>query len=153
MTVQPRPRRSKRAQAALRSGAMTGAAAGIILLAAGCTTAEGETTGETSDASARTGAMKDGSYSAEGAYTSPGGHQKVKVELTLADGVIDDIDVTPEAVDPQSERFQTDFADHVAQQVEGKTLAEADVSVVASSSLTSQGFNQALDKIAAEAGA
>jgi uncharacterized protein with FMN-binding domain len=77
----------------------------------------------------------------------------VGVKVTLKDGVISAVTVTPGATDSQSKQFQTDFAENVSSQVVGKSIDKADVSVVASSSLTSEGFNEALAKIAEEAGA
>lgn len=154
MTSHYRPGRTSRSHTVIRSTAMLGATTAIALLAAGCATADGQATQDDNGAkhnASRASATKDGTYSATGKYTSPGGLQSVDVDLTLKDGVISDITVTPGAVDAQSERFQTDFAKHVAEKVKGKSLADADVSVVASSSLTSEGFNSALDKIASEA--
>jgi uncharacterized protein with FMN-binding domain len=153
-----------KARPALRNTAMLSASAAIALMAAGCATAASEGTQEKADAtssettssgssSASSSDYKDGTYSADGSYTSPGGQQGVSVEVTVADGVISDVTVTPGAVDSQSKRFQEDFAENVADQVVGKSLDDADVSVVASSSLTSEGFNEALAKIAEEAGA
>ncbi|GAA2240329.1 hypothetical protein GCM10010401_11200 [Rarobacter faecitabidus] len=94
-----------------------------------------------------------GTYSATGGYRSPGGQQEVAVSVTLDNGVITAVEVTPQASDATSQAFQEDFAANVADQVVGKALADAKVSKVSGSSLTSQGFNAALDEIAAEAGA
>lgn len=163
MTVHHRTSSRTSSRPVLRNTAMLSASAAIALMAAGCATAASEGTknntntkssssSSTAGSSTATGAeYEDGTYSADGEYTSPGGQQSVSVELTLKDGAISDITVTPGAVDSQSQRFQKDFAENVADQVVGKSLDEADVSVVASSSLTSEGFNEALAKIAEEA--
>lgn len=173
MTVQHRTGTRTYARPVLRNTAMLSASAAIALMAAGCATAASEGTKENSDTKSSSSATtdstttdsstdsatasgsdyEDGTYSAKGEYTSPGGKQSVSVEVTLEDGVISDVTVTPGAVDSQSKRFQKDFAENVADQVEGKSIDDADVSVVASSSLTSEGFNEALAKIAEEAGA
>ncbi|MGO3151862.1 MAG: hypothetical protein ACTIJJ_04455 [Galactobacter sp.] len=158
MTVHHRTGSRTSSRPVLRNTAMLSASAAIALMAAGCATAASEgtknntNTKSSSSSSTATGAeYEDGTYSADGEYTSPGGQQSVSVELTLKDGAISDLTVTPGAVDSQSQRFQKDFAENVADQVVGKSLDEADVSVVASSSLTSEGFNEALAKIAEEA--
>lgn len=95
--------------------------------------------------------VKDGGYSAEGDYISPAGPSHVIVDVTIADGVVSDVTVTPEATHPTSKQFQGQFAGGIASQVVGKSLDEIDVSKVAGSSLTSGGFNDAIDKIKAEA--
>ena len=145
--------------------ARVAALAGLAVLAAGCSPTA--TPGTASDATPTAGSTTDstdatdstdlsgatGTYSATGEYTSPGGDQTVDVEVTLEDGVITAVTVTPGATDSQSQRYQQDFAANVASEVVGKSLEDVDVSTVASSSLTSQGFNDALDQIAEQAGA
>ncbi|WP_158645200.1 hypothetical protein, partial [Tsukamurella conjunctivitidis] len=91
-------------------------------------------------------------YTASGTYTSPGGQQDIEVELTLQDGTISSVTVTPRASDPQARRYQEDFADNIADHVVGKTVEEAQVGTVASSSLTGDGFNSALEQIREQAG-
>lgn len=101
--------------------------------------------------SVTTATYKNGTYAAEGAYTSPGGAEHVDVNLTLANGVITDIQVTPKATIPMSQRFQGLFADNYKQYVVGKKLDEVNLTKVAGSSLTPKGFADALAKIKAEA--
>jgi uncharacterized protein with FMN-binding domain len=107
---------------------------------------------ETPDAGNEEAGYADGDYEAEGSYVNPGGESTVKVELTINDGTISDITVTPEATDPKSKQFQTKFAGGIAKEVVGKSLDDLDVSKVAGSSLTSQGFNEAIESIKGEAG-
>ena len=155
------------------------AAAGLVVLASGCASTNAEdtdastsTTSSTSESGSQTGSETEsgetsaqdttsagagsdavtGTYSASGSYTSPGGQQNIEVELTLQDGTISAITVTPQASDPQALRYQTDFADNVADQVIGKSLEDANVDTVASSSLTGTGFNAALEQIREQAG-
>ncbi|MDT9591966.1 FMN-binding protein [Nocardioides zeae] len=98
------------------------------------------------------GTFTAGTYDAEGGYTSPGGEQSVTVEATIAeDGTIEEIEVTPGATDPTSERYQGQFADGIADEVVGQPIDGLDVSVVSGSSLTSGGFNAAIEDIIAEA--
>ncbi|GAA2530372.1 FMN-binding protein [Rarobacter incanus] len=99
------------------------------------------------------GAVADGSYSASGTYQSPGGTQQIEVAVTIKSGVISDVTVTPAGADATSTAYQKDFASHIADEVVGKSLADAKVTKVSGSSLTSQGFNAALEQIASQAGA
>lgn len=94
---------------------------------------------------------KDGTYSADGSYVSPNGNEKVGVELTLADGVVTDVNITQHPSNPNTRKFQGEFASGIAGQVVGKNIDELNVSKVAGSSLTSGGFNDAVQKIKSEA--
>ena len=93
----------------------------------------------------------DGTYSADGTYVSPNGTETVGVELTLAAGTVTAVNITQHPSNPNTRKFQGEFAGGIAAQVVGKSIDELNVSKVAGSSLTSGGFNQALDKIKAEA--
>ncbi len=93
----------------------------------------------------------DGTYTAEGDYTSPAGPSHVTVELTIADDVVTDVTVTPLATDPTSKGFQTQFADGIADAIVGQDIDALSVSRVGGSSLTSGGFHDALAQIKAEA--
>jgi uncharacterized protein with FMN-binding domain len=119
--------------------------------AAPATTEEPSTSDETPDAGVAESGYADGDYEAEGSYINPGGESSVKVELTISDGTISDVDVTPQATDGTSKQFQTKFAGGVANEVVGKSLDDLDVQKVAGSSLTSEGFNDAIESIKAEA--
>jgi uncharacterized protein with FMN-binding domain len=94
---------------------------------------------------------QDGTYSADGNYVSPNGTETVGVELTLASGTVTAVNITQHPSNPNTRKFQGEFAGGIAAQVVGKRIDELNVSKVAGSSLTSGGFNQALDKIKAEA--
>lgn len=94
---------------------------------------------------------KDGTYSADGNYVSPNGTETVGVELTLANGTVSDVKITEHPTNPNTRKFQGEFAGGIKDQVVGKKLDELNVSKVAGSSLTSGGFNQALEKIKTEA--
>ncbi len=93
----------------------------------------------------------DGTYDAKGNYISPNGKEEIDVSVTLAGDVITAVTVTPEATNPTAVQYQTQFADGIAAVVVGKKIDEIDVSRVAGSSLTSGGFNQAIDAIKADA--
>ncbi|MCM6760966.1 FMN-binding protein [Rathayibacter sp. ZW T2_19] len=107
----------------------------------------------TGDAAAGDSAYADGTYDAEGAYTSPGGNETVGVELTLEGGVVTAVTVTPQSENPTGEQYQERFASGISGEVVGMPLDELDVSVVSGSSLTSGGFNDAVETIKADAAA
>ena len=97
------------------------------------------------------GTYKDGTYSADGNYTSPNGTETVGVELTLASGAVSDVKITQHPSNPNTRKFQGEFASGIQSQVVGKKLDEIKVSKVAGSSLTSGGFNQAVADIKTQA--
>jgi major membrane immunogen (membrane-anchored lipoprotein) len=152
------------------------AAASVLLLTAACGSSDSDATSAsttaapttdapatdtpTSDAptedtpdigEADAGAYADGDYEAEGSYINPAGESTVKVELTITDGTVSDITVTPEAENGTSKQFQEKFAGGIADEVVGKSLDDISVTKVAGSSLTSGGFNDALDQIKSDA--
>jgi uncharacterized protein with FMN-binding domain len=102
-------------------------------------------------AAAPAGGYKDGTYSAEGNYVSPNGQETVGVQLTLAGGSVSDVVITPHPSNPNTKKFQGEFASGIKAQIVGKKLDEIKVSKVAGSSLTSGGFNQAVEKIKTDA--
>lgn len=97
------------------------------------------------------GSYKDGTYSADGNYVSPNGTETVGVELTLAGGTVADVNITPHPSNPNTRKFQGEFASGIKSQIAGKKLDEIKVSKVAGSSLTSGGFNEAVTKIKSQA--
>ncbi|UZX03838.1 FMN-binding protein [Arthrobacter sp. CDRTa11] len=94
---------------------------------------------------------KDGTYNADGTYVSPNGTETVGVELTLASGKVTAVEITQHPSNPNTRKFQGEFAGGIAAQVVGKSIDEIKVSKVAGSSLTSGGFNDAVEKIKSEA--
>lgn len=120
---------------------------------AGTPAAETPATGSTASTAAG-GSYTDGTYTADGSYVDGGGvAETVTVTITIADDVVTDVGVTGNAASPQSRQYQSAFIGGIADVVEGKKLNDLSVSKVAGSSLTSGGFNDALAKIKAEAGA
>ncbi len=90
---------------------------------------------------------KDGTYSAEGEYTSPGGAEKINVTLVLKDDVIVDATVKSLATLPASVNWQGKFISGVKAEVVGKKLSEVTLTKVSGSSLTPKGWNDAVAKI------
>ncbi|GAA4624603.1 FMN-binding protein [Cellulomonas oligotrophica] len=117
-------------------------------------TADGTAEDTADDDAAATGsAYTDGTYDATGSYTSPGGPETVAVSLTLADGVVTAVEVTPEATNATSRQYQTQFASGIADEVVGVAIDDLDVTTVSGSSLTSGGFMDAVAQISADAAA
>lgn len=87
----------------------------------------------------------DGVYSATGQYG--GAPSSITVTVTLADGVIRAVRVTPHATNPTSLDFQRRFAAAVPRVVVGKPIDEVQVSRLAGSSGTPKGFNAAIQQI------
>jgi len=105
----------------------------------------------TTDSGSSASTYTDGTYEATGTYTSPNGQEEVDVSITLANDVITAVTVTPQASNPNSVRYQNEFADGIAAVVVGQDIDEIQVSRVAGSSLTSGGFNEAVETIKSEA--
>ena len=94
-----------------------------------------------------------GTYTADGEYDNPDGSTSVAVEVTLdANGVIEDVAVTPHATGGNSALFQKMFADNIAESVVGQPIEDVKVDKIAGSSLTGAGFNAALGSIIDQAG-
>jgi uncharacterized protein with FMN-binding domain len=133
----------------------------VAAIAAGCSggsSDEPATTGPrpgtapaTSTARPNAGASRyrDGEYEAKGWYG--GLPSNIDLALTLRAGRITDVQVTPNATDPTSLDYQERFADAVPAVVVGKRIDEVRVSRLAGSSGTPDGFNDAIEKIKAEA--
>ena len=101
------------------------------------------------DASA--GTTRTATTTPRAATATPAASPRSRSTLTLADNKITEITVTPEATNGTSKQYQTKFAGGIADEVVGKSIDDLKVSKVAGSSLTSQGFNDAIDQIKADA--
>ena len=95
----------------------------------------------------------DGTYTDTGSYTAPSGTETIEVTITLKDDTIESVQVVGEATDPQAKLHQGEFINGIAGVVVGKNIDEIQVDKVGGSSLTSAGFNAAVDAIKAEAAA
>lgn len=101
--------------------------------------------------SATASAYKDGTYKASGSYDSPGGDETVNVTLTLKDGVVTDSTVTTSGNNPTGKMYQAKFVSGYKSQVTGKSIDSITLTKVSGSSLTPEGFNNAVAKIKTEA--
>lgn len=103
------------------------------------------------DTSAAGGPYADGDYSATGEYQSPGGSESIEVDVTLENDVVTSVTVVGNATAGNPLRYQTEFEEGIADEVVGVDIDELSVDKVAGSSLTSDGFNDAIEKIKADA--
>lgn len=97
------------------------------------------------------GTYTNGTYSETGSYISPGGRESVEVTLTIENEIITSAEVTANAASRDSKEYQDKFISGYKSQVVGKNVDEVSLSRVAGSSLTSNGFNAALELIKADA--
>lgn len=138
--------------AVARTSGLAATAAVVGLALAGCSdsdsgdSADSSTTGTTEHAD-----YKNGEYTATGTYNSPGGLQKVGVTVTLDNNVVTALDLNHSYAKGTSATFQDKFASGIDALVVGKNIDDLDVSKVAGSSLTSAGFNEAIDEIKSQA--
>ena len=93
----------------------------------------------------------DGTYTESGSYQTPNGTESVEVTLTLADDVITAVEITGSGGSRDTQEYQGQFIDGIDAVVVGKNIDDISVSKVAGSSLTSGGFNQAVEAIKADA--
>jgi uncharacterized protein with FMN-binding domain len=94
-----------------------------------------------------TGSYKDGTYTESTSYQSPGGIEDIDVTITVADGTITSAEVKQVANNPDSEEYQSRFANNYKSKVVGKPLSSLSLSLVSGASLTTDGFNDALEAI------
>lgn len=109
------------------------------------------TTPSTPSAADTDSAYKDGTYKATGNYRSPGGSETVDVTVTLAGGVITSTEFEGHATSRDARDYQSRFEGGYKSLVVGKKIDDVSLSRVAGSSLTSNGFNNALEQIKSDA--
>ena len=142
---------------ATRVGIAAFAGLGIVTALAGCSSAAATTGtasgGSTSAAASGTAttSYKDGVYTEEGSYQSPGGNETISVSLTLAKNLVTAVTVKTIKADSEAREYEEKFESGISRDIVGKSLDSLNVSRVAGSSLTSQGFNAAVTKIKADA--
>ncbi|MGV9001523.1 MAG: hypothetical protein ACOH18_01020 [Candidatus Saccharimonadaceae bacterium] len=99
-----------------------------------------------------TSTYKDGTYDATASYFSPGGRESIQLTVTIKGGIIQDTTVVNQSSDSEAHQHQALFLSSYKSLVVGKKINDiGSLSRVAGSSLTSNGFNDALDQIKATA--
>jgi uncharacterized protein with FMN-binding domain len=94
---------------------------------------------------------KDGNYTATGSYDSPGGAEEITISVTLKDDIITTTSAKSGAGDPEADQYQDQFISGYKSDVVGKDISKVSLSRVSGSSLTSQGFNDAISQIEKQA--
>lgn len=95
--------------------------------------------------------LVDGQYQAIGAYQSPAGDEEIGVTITIQDNIVTDASVEVLAENEISVQMQSLFQEGFADEVIGKNITEVELDKVNGSSLTSVGFNKAVDQIIEQA--
>lgn len=95
----------------------------------------------------------NGTYSADGSYQTPGGRQSIGVTITLDGDTITNATVEQHATSGESAEYQSAFLSGYKSQVVGKKISEISLDRVAGSSLTPNGFNNAVGDIKEQAAA
>ncbi|MFB7251648.1 FMN-binding protein [Microbacterium sp. NPDC056234] len=140
-----------------RKSAAIAGVAGLLVLA-GCSggadaDADGAGEPDSTGSESTTGEYADGTYTAEGSYQTPETVETISVTLTLEGGTVTEVEVVGDPQAPETEQFQGQFIDGIDEEVVGVSIDEIDVDRVAGSSLTSGGFNTAVDDIKEQAAA
>ncbi|ORM30255.1 calcium-binding protein [Williamsia sp. 1135] len=153
------PTGTRIANATKTAAVLAGAVAALAACGGGDAAADTATTGSQStavgpaEAVAAVSPYADGEYTAVGTYTSPGGEQELGVTVTLSNSVITALTLDTSDAQGPSAGFQNNFDLGVTDKglVVGKSIDDLEISKVSGSSLTSIGFNDAIDQIKAEA--
>lgn len=117
----------------------------------GASDATASDSGSESSGSGASGEYADGTYTADGSYQTPETVEQISVTLTLEGGVVTDVEITGDPQARETEQYQGQFIDGIDEEVVGVALDDLDVSRVAGSSLTSGGFNAAVEDIKGQA--
>jgi cytoskeletal protein RodZ len=113
--------------------------------------AASSSTAEPTTAAAAASTYADGTYTATGSYSSPGGTETISISLTLSDDVITAATAEGEATGGPSSQYQGEFEENFAALIVGKDIDDVSLDKVAGSSLTSGGFNAAVETIKSDA--
>lgn len=100
---------------------------------------------------ATTPSYKNGSYTATGDYSTPESSESIKLTVTIADSTITNVSIQNSGNVRESRDYQQRFMRNCTNLVVGKNIDSVSLSRVAGSSLTSDGFNSALDQIKTDA--
>jgi len=108
-------------------------------------------TAPTSTGSASSSGYKDGDYTANASYRVPHGNNTISVKLTIKDGKVAAVTTNDDYTDGESAYYVDSFNTEIKGAVVGQSLDGMSLSRVGGASLTTEGFNQALDSIVSAA--
>lgn len=95
--------------------------------------------------------LKDGVFTTKGTYSTPGGAESINLTVILKNDIIVNVELQQNASRGDSAIYQAKFASGYKPFVQGKDIKEIKLTRVAGSSLTSDGFNQAIENIRRDA--
>jgi len=133
--------------AAGRIAAPVGVTAALLSTLTGCSTAASSGLPE----GPVNASYRDGLYQANGPYESPNGSENIIVAIELVNDIVVDVTITGSPNNPTTANYQGQFADGIGDIILGEDIDTLDVTVVAGSSLTGNGFREALAAIKADA--
>jgi uncharacterized protein with FMN-binding domain len=157
--MEPQPKRINPAIIGIIAVVLIGIAAGGIYAAKSnqsstdfsLASSPSNTTDNTTATTTSNSTYKDGTYTATGSYSTPGGIETITVTATLAGNTISSVSADGSANGGDSAQYQSRFLSNYESLVVGKNINSVSLSRVSGSSLTSNGFNSALTKIKNEA--
>jgi uncharacterized protein with FMN-binding domain len=137
---------------AARVGAAAVGVMGALALSSCAASGADAETGDSAGADS-TASYADGTYTAEGSYVTPESVETISVTVTLEGDVITAVEVSGNPQARESQDYQGRFIGGISDAVVGQDIDEISVSRVAGSSLTSGGFNKAIEDIRSQAAA
>lgn len=111
------------------------------------TNSSADTSTSSSSASTASSSYKDGSYTETQSYRTPEGREEITVTTTLSNGVITAVSIQNSGYDRESREYQQAFAASYESYVVGKSIDSLQLSRIAGASLTTDGFNSAIETI------
>lgn len=108
---------------------------------------------QTTPAATTAPSYANGIYTATGSYSTPESSESIDLTVTIVDSTITAVSVQNSGNVRESRDYQQRFMHNCTNLVVGKNIDSVSLSRVAGSSLTSDGFNTALDQIKADAAA
>ena len=100
-----------------------------------------------------TSSYKNGTYVATGSYSTPGGRESIELTVQISNDIVTATNLKQNAMTGEAKEYQQRFASGYKDLIVGKDINEVSLSRVAGSSLTSNGFNTALEQIKTDAAA
>ena len=96
---------------------------------------------------------KDGTYTASATYSVPHGSNSISVNVTIANDAITNVSTNHTYKDSESGMYVDSFDSYISSKVVGKSVSSLSLSRVGGASLTTIGFNNALNTIVKNAAA
>ena len=112
------------------------------------TTTTTPSTSSSQSSAASTSTYKDGTYTANGSFTTPDGTERIGVTITLVSSKITKVSIDDSSIfSRESVQYTERFINGINSVVVGKNISDVKVSRVSGASLTPVGFNNALTTI------